>query len=260
MHFDPISKPDSSIFFPVLRNRLIRVGTVFLNLLYPPRCPVCERILLPKEDLICGECQKALPYVEEPFCMCCGKPLLRHEKELCADCETRGHIFSEGRAVFLYEKGIRLSVNRMKFLNRREYLPFYARCLHRLLLEMEPYWQARCLVPIPMHPKKRAARGYDQAVLLARSLARISGLPVSEHLLIRTRLTKSSKKLSRSERRKNLRGVFSIHPEAVIPESVILVDDIYTTGTTMDEAAFTLKMAGVNRIFFLTLCIGLGSA
>ena len=89
---------------------------------------------------------------------------------------------------------------------------------------------------------------------------RISGLPVSEHLLIRTRLTKSSKKLSRSERRKNLRGVFSIHPEAVIPESVILVDDIYTTGTTMDEAAFTLKMAGVNRIFFLTLCIGLGSA
>ena len=139
MHFDPISKPDSSIFFPVLRPRLIRVGAEFLNLLYPPRCPVCERILLPKEDLICGECQKALPYVEEPFCMCCGKPLLHHEKELCADCETRGHIFSEGRAVFLYEKGIRLSVNRMKFLNRREYLPFYARCLHRLLLEMEPY-------------------------------------------------------------------------------------------------------------------------
>ena len=234
-------------------------GRVLLDMLYPPRCPVCERILLPEETLVCRQCADSLPYVEEPFCMCCGKPLLHPEKELCADCETRGHLFHEGRAVFLYEKKLRLSVNRMKFLNRREYIPFFGKCLSDLYAGMQPFWRAQCLVPVPMHPKKRAMRGYDQAVLLARALSAECGLPVEENLLVRTRLTQSSKKLGRSERRKNLRGVFRIHPEAVIVQSVILIDDIYTTGATMDEAARTLRSAGVERVFFLTLCVGRGS-
>ena len=191
--------------------------------------------------------------------MCCGKPLIRHERELCADCETSGHRFDEGRAVFLYEKGIRLSVNRMKFLNRREYLPFYGTCLFRLFLEMQPFWRAECLVPVPMHPKKRAKRGYDQAVLLARSLSRLNHLPVREDLLVRTRLTESSKKLGKTERRKNLRGVFRVSPETIVPESVILIDDIFTTGATMDEAAFALRKAGTAHVYFLTLCIGRGA-
>ena len=236
-----------------------QAGRLLLDMLYPPRCPVCERILLPEDTLVCRQCADSLPYVEEPFCMCCGKPLLHMEKELCADCETRGHQFTEGRAVFLYEKKLRLSVNRMKFLNRREYLPFFGECLFGLYAEMQPFWAAQCLVPVPMYPKKRAIRGYDQAVLLTRALSARCGLPVEEKLLVRTRHTQSSKKLGRSERRKNLRGVFRIHPEAFIPPSVILIDDIYTTGATMDEAARTLRSAGVGRIYFLTLCIGRGT-
>ena len=235
------------------------VGGAFLNALYPPRCPICEAILLNAKDMVCERCRDSLPYVEEPFCMCCGKPIARHERQLCADCETRSHLFDEGRAVFLYEKGVRLSVNRLKFLNRREYIPFYGECLYRLFLEMEPFWRAQCLVPVPMHPKKRAVRGFDQAMLLARALSRLSNLPLKEDLLVRTRFTQSSKKLSRMERRKNLRGVFRIRPEADIPSSVILIDDIYTTGATMDEASYALRKAGVKRIFFLTLCIGRGS-
>lgn len=239
---------------------LSRAGSVFLDVLYPPRCPVCETILIPGEGLVCRRCAGALPYVREPYCMCCGKPLIHHERELCADCGNRRHLFDEGRAVFLYEKGVRLSVNRLKFLNRREYIPFYGKCLFQLYLEVQPFWRAQCLVPIPMHPKKRAVRGYDQAVLLARALSDLSHLPVSEGLLERTRYTQSSKKLGRSDRRKNLRGVFRIRSEAAIPESVILIDDIYTTGATMDEAACTLRCAGVKRIFFLTVCIGRGAA
>ena len=235
-------------------------GGLLLDVLYPPRCPVCESILLPSEDLICGRCEASLPYVREPFCMCCGKPLWRHESQLCADCEARPHLFEEGRAVFLYEKGVRLSVNRLKFLNRREYIPFYGECLYQLFLEMQPFWRAQCLVPVPMHPKKRAVRGFDQAMLLARSLCGQCRLPLEENLLVRTRFTQSSKKLSRSERRKNLRGVFAVRPEADIPSSVILIDDIYTTGATMDEAAYALRHRGVKRVFFLTLCIGRGTA
>lgn len=192
--------------------------------------------------------------------MCCGKPLSHHETELCADCGTHQHQFEEGRAVFLYEKGVRQSVNRLKFLNRREYIPFYGACLFRLFLKMQPMWGAQCLVPVPMYPKKRAVRGFDQAVLLANALSERSSLPVRRDLLIRARSTQSSKKLGRSERRKNLRGVFRIPPGASIPRSIILIDDIYTTGATMDEAAYTLRRAGADKVFFLTVCIGRGSA
>lgn len=230
-----------------------------LNLLYPPRCPVCSRILLPGEDLVCGSCEGTLPYVQEPYCLRCGKPVRRAEREYCADCLSGGHHFDEGRAVFLYEKGLRLSVNRMKFLGRREYIPFYADRLSRLFEETAPAWRAECLVPVPMHPRKRAQRGFDQALLLARGLSRLCRLPVREDLLVRERYTKPSKKLGRGERRKNLRGVFRIRPGAAVPESLILIDDIYTTGATMDEAAFTLRRGGVRRIFFLTLCIGQGA-
>ena len=235
-------------------------GSLFLDVLFPPRCPVCETILLPDEKLVCRRCAAKLPFVKEPYCMYCGKPLMRREKELCADCERHTHPFDEGRAVFLYEKGIRLSVNRLKFMNRREYIPFYGECLFARFLEMQPSWRAQVLVPVPMHPKKRSVRGFDQASLLARSLGGLCQLPVREDLLERTHLTKSSKKLGRTDRRKNLRGVFRVRPGAGIPESVILIDDIYTTGATMDEAAFSLRRAGVKRIFFLALCIGRGDA
>ncbi len=248
--------------FPVIPSsvsgRAKRAGTFLLDLLYPPRCVVCEAILLPSESGVCTHCRKELPFVKDPYCMRCGKPLNAREREYCADCEMHRHVYDEGRAVFLYEKGIRLSVNRLKFGNRRSYIPFYGECLFHLLREMMPIWRAECLVPIPMHPKKRAARGFDQAVLLSRSLSGMSRIPSREDVLIRTRLTQSSKKLGRSGRRKNLRGAFAVNTNAAVPESVILIDDIYTTGTTMDEASLALRKAGVRRIFFLTLCIGRG--
>lgn len=251
-------KHDTSFLYPLIR-RLRPAGGLLLDILYPPRCPVCEAVLLPSQKLVCSRCRDSLPFVTEPFCMRCGKPLLHHEDQLCADCEMRPHLFDEGRAVFMYEKGIRLSVNRLKFNNRREYVPFFGQCLYQLFLEMEPFWMAQCLVPVPMHPKKKAARGFDQAQLLARELSLLCRLPSKERLLVRTRFTQSSKKLSRAERRKNLRGVFDVRPEADLPSSVILIDDIYTTGATMDEAAHALRKAGVSRIFFLTLCIGRGA-
>ncbi len=235
-------------------------GRSLLDLFYPPRCPICERILLPKEGLICSCCQRDLPIVTEPYCMCCGKPISSHEKELCADCEIRHRLFDEGRAVFLYEKGIRHSINRLKFYNHREYVPFYGECLYKIYRRMAPSWNASCLVPIPMHPKKRAVRGFDQACLLADYLSSRCHLPVLDHLLVRSRQTESSKKLGRSDRRKNLRGVFAIHSGDRIPESVILIDDIFTSGATIDEAAYTLRSAGVKHVYFLTVCIGRGDA
>lgn len=125
---------------------------------------------------------------------------------------------------------------------------------------MLPRWRPDCLVPVPMHPKKRAERGFDQAALLAEELGRRCGVEVRKDLLVRTRYTGASRKLGRSSRRKNLRGVFAVPQGVEIPDRAVLVDDIYTSGTTIDEAAYALQKAGVRHIFFLTVCIGRGQS
>lgn len=230
-----------------------------LNTLYPGRCPVCGRILKKEETYICSACGRTLPWISEPVCLRCGKPIGSPERELCADCERTDHTFDEGRSVFLYERGIRQAVNRLKFYNHREYVPFFSACLYA---KGRPYlsgWKIRCIIPVPMHPKKRAERGFDQAQLLADGLSQLSGIPVLSDVLLRTRYTKSSRKLGREHRLANLRGAFRVREGAVIPEPVLLIDDIYTTGTTMDNAARALRKAGVRQIFFLTLCSGRGA-
>lgn len=229
------------------------------DLLFPPRCPVCGKILAREEKYICRSCRKLLPWVREPICIRCGKPVRSPERALCADCARTDHTFTEGRSAFLYEKGIRLSVNRMKFYDHREYIPFYAVCMYVSLGKYLRSWKIRSIIPVPMHRKKRAERGYDQSVLLARELSKLCGIPVLEDTLVRVRYTKASRKLGREHRKANLRGAFRVREGAAVPEPVLLLDDIYTTGTTMDNAARALRRAGITEIFFFTLCTGRGA-
>lgn len=240
------------------RKLLHIVGSTFIDAVFPPRCAVCGMILPFGEEMICRKCAADLPYVGSTYCLKCGKPIDSFEREYCSDCETHPHRYEEGRAALLYEKGARRAIDRLKFYNRRESVPFFGVCLSMLAAEYFPRWKPDCLVPVPMHPKKRAERGFDQAALLAEELGRRTGVEVREDLLVRQRYTGASKKLGRASRRKNLRGVFEVNKDADIPFSVVLIDDIYTTGTTMDEAGLTLQRAGAEHVFFLTVCIGRG--
>jgi len=244
----------SSSHFQLIR----QAGSALLDAVYPPRCPVCEKILPYGEELVCRKCAKELPLIRQNYCLRCGKPVDSFEKEYCADCELHPHRFEEGRAAMLYEKGARRAIDRLKFYNRREYVPFFGACMEIIAADTFPRWKPDCLVPVPMHRRKKAERGYDQAALLARELGRRTGVAVREDLLIRTRYTRASKKLGRSSRRKNLRGVFAVSDRTAIPHTVVLIDDIYTSGATMDEAASALKRAGIRQVFFLTACIGHG--
>ncbi len=237
-------------------NRTIRSSLI--DMIYPPRCAVCEKILPPGAIGACPDCIRALPWVRGARCVKCGKPIDSPEREYCLDCGMHPHWFQEGRSAFLYEKGARLAVDRLKFYNRREYVGFFGQVLQALSEETFPRWHPDCLVPVPMHPRKKAERGYDQAALLAEELGRRLHMSVREDLLVRARYTGASKKLGRSGRRKNLRGAFAVQDNVQIPERIVLIDDIYTTGATMDEAGSVLCRSGVKSIFFLTLCIGRG--
>ena len=227
-----------------------------LDLQYPRRSPVCEGILGKSQGRICASCKKNLPYIREPLCKKCGKQLAKEEQEYCADCVKTDHLFTCGRAVFLYEKELRRSVHRMKFQNHREYLDFYAEEMARPGEKYLCVGKPKVILPAPMNRKKRRERGFDQSVLLARKLSILTGIPLDEKSLIRTRYTMPQKELSAKERKSNLKDAFMLDPDCDIQELVMLVDHIYTTGSTMDAISRALRKRGIREIYFLILCAG----
>lgn len=224
--------------------------------MYPRRCPLCERVLGLREGLVCASCAERLPYIREPVCKKCGKPLEREEQELCPDCARGVHAFVCGRSVFLYEKAFRRSVGRMKFQNRREYLDFYAEAMAKQGKQFLDRWKPAVILPVPMNERKRRRRGFDQSRLLAVRLARLTGIPADTENLVRIRDTRPQKDLDARQRKENLKDAFALKEGARIPEPVLLVDDIYTTGATLDEISRLLQRHGISRIYFLVLSTG----
>ncbi len=234
------------------------IGHILLDALYPRRCPLCEQILTDRAALACPACAGKLPFLREPLCKCCGRPLAAPEEEYCAECRQVKHAYREGRAVFLYEKRVRVALMRMKFQNRREYADFFAWAMasgaRAYLQRIHPDE----IVPVPMHRRKIRERGFDQCALLARRLSGRTGIPVREDLLVRSRYTKPQKGLDRTERRSNLSGAFALREGTKPGERILILDDIYTTGSTIDEVSRVLLAGGAKEVYFLTLCIGKG--
>ena len=228
------------------------------ELLYPYRCPLCTQIVPDRKRLICRECSRKLPWIREPFCRICGKPLADDRREYCRDCMNISHRFEEGRCVFLYEGELRQSVVRMKFENHREYIRFYAASMAEYAEEFLKKVRPQLLIPVPMNRKKVRERGFDQCQLLGEQLGRLCGLPVEKSLVKRIRYTLPQKGLDIRQRRDNLRGAFSVAGTFEKPVRILLIDDIYTTGSTMDEMSRVLKDAGAGEVFFLALCTGKG--
>ena len=230
-----------------------RIGGALLDALFPRRCPVCSDIVTPGGARICRDCEGVLEYVEEPCCLKCGAPLKDAGEVCCADCSTREHKFDSGRAVFVYNDIMSLSIYGFKYNRRREYAGFYAdeieKRLGRFIRDLEP----DALVPIPLSRKRYIKRGYNQAELISNELSKRIGVPVDADLLVRAKNTKPQKNLSVEERENNLKRAFKIGRNDVSLKTVVLIDDIYTTGSTIDSAAGCLKEYGVKGVYFVVL-------
>ena len=227
-----------------------------LGMLYPRRCPICGKILEEKKHSVCKSCRPKVQLIKSPFCLKCGKPLANPEKEYCGDCERYSHFFTEGRAAFPYTGSIKKSLLNMKLHNRRTYSNFFAGAMAAKFQRYEKEWNIDLICPIPLYKKKRRYRGFNQAELLAFPIGKMFQIPVVPDLLVKVQETSDQKELNRKSRQKNLKKAFKIGPYDVKLRRILLVDDVYTTGSTMDAAAAVLKEAGAAEIFFLTACIG----
>lgn len=232
------------------------------GLLYPPRCPVCDGLLFPERGRrlgICLSCEKKITRITEPVCKKCGKPLSDERKEYCGDCARKPHSYRQGKAVFLYKGEMRQSMYRFKYSNRREYAAFYADEAAAQYAEWIRRRNIEVIVPIPMYPPKCRRRGYNQAEVFARALGRKLNLPVDTKLVKRTRDTTPQKELNDSQRRNNLKDAFRVTGKRTDCKQILLADDIYTTGSTMDAVAEALLSAGAENIYYICISIGQGS-
>lgn len=227
-----------------------------LQAVYPRRCPVCDDIVGQKGEKICLKCMGRLKLLTPPWCMRCGKKTEEGE-EYCRDCRERKHLFERGRALYEYDSAAE-SIYRFKYGGRREYAEFFGEQIADYLGDFIRAVHPDGLVPIPLHRRRKAGRGYNQAALLADAVGQRMGIPVYRHLLLRVRNTVPQKKLNPAERQNNLKKAFNIPENDVKLKTILVFDDIYTTGATIDEAARALKAAGAERIYFVTLACGAG--
>ncbi|MGQ9485074.1 MAG: ComF family protein [Desulfosoma sp.] len=225
---------------------------------FPPQCAACGSMGgLGSGSPWCPECLDAVPWILSPLCPSCGRPYDRTEAmpdHLCGECLQGHYRFDAARSAALYEGAVRRGILQLKFGGRLHWAPALGRLIAhhaptRALLD-----QCDLLVPVPMHLRRVRRRGFNQAALVARFAARSCSRPVHLSLLRRTRFTRPQTRLSRAERLRNVRGAFEVVDErAVRGRKVTVVDDVFTTGTTLSECADALKGAGAAWVGAVTV-------
>jgi competence protein ComFC len=237
-----------------------RVVDSLLNLVFPESCLVCSAPISRLRDRgVCEPCwQKALRLrLTGSFCPSCGLPYRSFEPEpghLCGVCSLQLPPFSGARAFGCYGAELSRIIQAFKFDGRRNLVKLLAPLLASTFLESWTLEDVDLIVPVPLHPKRRRKRGYNQAALLAHELGHLLGLPSRERVLLRVLATPPQVGLSDTDRARNVKHAFRcVRPDAVRNRRILLIDDVMTTGATLASASESLMAAGAMRVCGLTV-------
>lgn len=242
---------ENTVRAPALR----RAARLLLDAVLPPRCLNCGA-LVGEPATLCAACWSKIAFLGGPACACCGLPF-EHELgsgALCAACAGQPPAFARARAVFRYDEGSRGLLLAFKHADRTDAVPAFALWLQRAGEELLE--DAELIAPVPLHRWRLLRRRYNQSALLANALALRAGRRAAPDLLLRRRATPPQGRLSAAARRRNLAGALALNPrwaERVAGRRVLLIDDVLTTGATVEEAAKVLCRAGAAAVDVLTL-------
>lgn len=230
--------------------------TALLDVILPPVCHICRSFIPNAGKLhICPTCRERLPLVLSPLCPVCGIPFIGTGSDhRCGACLTQPPHFDAAGARFLYEGPISDMIHAFKY-NQRTHLRYpLALLAMEGMSEIMTCHAPHLIVPVPLHISRLRQRGFNQAVLLGKVLSQQLSLPLLPDTLVRTRQTEPQIKLSAAERRLNVKGAFTVkRPVNVVGKRVLLLDDVMTTGSTMDECAKELKKAGAVVVIAATI-------
>lgn len=195
--------------------------------------------------------------IQEPRCKKCGKPIQKETEKYCYDCEKTEHFYEWGRSLWVHKSPVNEAIYAFKYQNKRIYGEIFARELAKEYGKYLKQQKVELIIPIPLHKSRRRERGYNQTEIIAKELGKCIGIPVDCTSLMRKKKTRPQKCYNDKERKKNIKNAFVLK-KTIQVKHVVLVDDIYTTGSTIDEAASVLKESGVTEVCFLTISVGQG--
>lgn len=231
------------------------IVTAGLDLIFPPSCNHCDERTGGGENLLCEECCSQLKRIRRPYCSCCGRVFPgTGDNHLCGDCLTPSWAFDTARSIFAFEDVIAGLVHTLKYAGDMSALDTIKWISGRSTV-LQDFEIPDIILPVPLHKKRLRKRGFNQALLLALEIFSNDRKKIVVNLLKRQADTASQTSLSGIERRKNLRNAFRVdNPSKVVGLNALIVDDVFTTGSTVNECAIVLKAAGAKRVDVLTLC------
>lgn len=226
--------------------QITKLKRIALDLLFPPWCIGCGR----EGEFICHSCRQSLLAITPPVCPRCGRP--QPDGMLCPGCVNWQSAIDGIRSPFVFEGVMRRAIHELKYRNLRALVEPLAELLYDYLMA-NPV-PGEVLVPVPLHPKRWRERGYNQSGLLAGELGRHTGLPVIDDCLIRQRLAlPQARAASVGERQSNVSGAFNCGDGRLAGKQVLLIDDVSTSGATLNACAGAIKSAGAVSVWGLTM-------
>lgn len=230
---------------------LARVASAVVDLVLPHRCALCGHVLGPDRGL-CGACWAELRFIAEPYCSCCGRPRLEDDTPVdpCVRCRNDPPLLRRTRAALAYDDASRRLVIAFKHHGRLSLRPLLLRWLRRAAAELVD--DVDLVTPVPLHRGRLLRRGYNQAALLAAGIVDAAPPVYVPDLLVRTRATRSQQGLGARARLDNItQRAFAVHPAhaaLIRGRRVLLVDDVLTTGATLDACAHVLRAGGADAV------------
>ena len=223
-----------------------------LNALFPRRCILCDEILEEGNGL-CPLCKEKEVFMEEPCCKRCGRGILRKEESLCGNCKRHSFSFSGGMILYQLTEEIEEAIIELKYRGRKDKAEFFGKRAGECFSERLKDLGVSCVIPVPIHKDRRKKRGYNQSELRGRALEKQSGIPMYTEFLKRTRKTKALKDCSPAERMQNLLSVMECDPLPKELKTILLLDDIFTTGATMEACTRTVLESGAEEVYILAV-------
>jgi ComF family protein len=227
------------------------------DIIFPPQCLACTEIInQPSDQVFCSACLEKIRFITGSLCPICGLPFLDSpaESHICGNCLDTKPYFTQARAVASFESIIMDTIHKFKYGRNISVGSALGSFMASFSFPDFDFCEYSLLLPVPLHIKRLRERGFNQSLLLAKEMGNKYKLPVNFSLLKRCNFTLTQTGLNKAERETNIKGAFIVTDKKKITgENVILIDDVYTTGSTINECAKVLFEAGTQKVAALTL-------
>ena len=233
-----------------------------LNFVFPLDCKICEKPIRESRGYsICEDWFKTIELIEHPYCIKCGKPLLTNDffeqnrEILCLDCKRKKYSFEFSRSIGIYHKTLKKCIHLFKYYGEKKLAKPLGKLMVDYLLKNNEFENKfDLIIPVPLHKNDLKKRGFNQSVLISKVIGDYFSVPVGESVLTKKTETSFQVNLSKKEREKNILKAFSVEKsEEIKGKNILILDDVFTTGATVEECAKELIKSQANNIFVLTL-------